>query len=207
MRPHRRYPDTLWKRRAPVWALLTMSNGKGSTVAARRASVSPTSLTRSRLLMSWGRIRRSPSRRPSPARLPSPWLGCVCQPVLGHQQHGDLPTDPQAIHSPRGPVALPYSSLTTYRGTQRSASGAHWPFRPQCDAQRADLHPGAWNTKRIGWRVWPGLRRQSQCIHLTYAYSPNEVGLIQPGGPTSTTAAPPDSAAQQHLHLGAGRPD
>jgi outer membrane receptor protein involved in Fe transport len=27
----------------------------------------------------------------------------------------------------------------------------------------------------------------SHSIHLTYAYNPNEVGLIQPGGPTSTT--------------------
>ena len=28
----------------------------------------------------------------------------------------------------------------------------------------------------------------SHSVHLTYAYNPNEVGLIQPGGPTSTTA-------------------
>ena len=27
----------------------------------------------------------------------------------------------------------------------------------------------------------------SHSVHLTYAYNPNEVGLIQPGGPTSTT--------------------
>ena len=95
-----------------------------------------------------------------------------CQPILSNP-------------FPQGPVALPYSSLTTTAALNAAhpALIGHSDHNATPNAQTYTL--GLEHTA-LGGVVGFGYAG-SHSVHLTYAYSPNEVGLIQPGGPTSQT--------------------
>jgi hypothetical protein len=97
----------------------------------------------------------------------------TCQPILSNP-------------FPQGPVALPYSSLTSTAALNAAhpALIGHSDHNATPNAQTYTLgleHTALGGVFGLGYAG-------SHSIHLTYAYSPNEVGLIQPGGPTSTTA-------------------
>jgi hypothetical protein len=96
----------------------------------------------------------------------------TCQPIISNP-------------FPQGPVALPYSSLTS----TTALNAAHPALIGHSDKNQTpnmQTYTFGLEHQTLGGVV--GLAYAgSHSIHLTYAYSPNEVGLIQPGGPTSQT--------------------
>jgi hypothetical protein len=95
-----------------------------------------------------------------------------CQPILSNP-------------FPQGAVALPLSSLTTTTALN-AAHPALIGHSRQNQTPNTQTYTLGLEHQSLGGVV--GLAYAgSHSVHLTYAYSPNEVGLIQPGGPTSTT--------------------
>lgn len=100
-------------------------------------------------------------------------LSATCQPIISNP-------------FPRGAVALPIATLTNTAALNAAAPAiiAHSMTNQTPSTQTYTLS--------IERQVLGGLVEVayggSHSVHLTYAYNPNEVGLIQPGGPTSTTA-------------------
>ena len=96
----------------------------------------------------------------------------TCQPVLSNP-------------FPQGAVALPYSSLTTTAALNAAhpALIGHSERNPTPSMQTYTLGLERQTLGGVVTLAYAG----SHSVHLTYAYNPNEVGLIQPGGPTSTT--------------------
>ncbi len=96
----------------------------------------------------------------------------TCQPIISNP-------------FPQGPVALPYSSLTS----TAALNAAHPALIGHSDKNQTpnmQTYTFGLEHQTLGGVV--GLAYAgSHSIHLTYAYNPNEVGLIQPGGPTSQT--------------------
>jgi Carboxypeptidase regulatory-like domain/TonB-dependent Receptor Plug Domain len=95
----------------------------------------------------------------------------TCQPILSNP-------------FPQGPVALPYSSLTS-----TAAINAAHPALIGHSVQ--NLTPNM-QTYTLGFEhqtaggVVTIAYAGSHSVHLTYAYNPNEVGLIQPNAPSAT---------------------
>lgn len=86
---------------------------------------------------------------------------------------------------PQGVVALSYATLTNTAALNAAAPAivAH-----SMHNQTPSMQTWTFGIERqllggVGEIAYAG----SHSPHLTYAYNPNEVGLIQPGGPTSTT--------------------
>lgn len=95
-----------------------------------------------------------------------------CQPVI---------QDP----FPEGAVALPESDLTNTAALNAAhpAIIAHSMSNPTPSMTTYTLSIEHQTLGGVAEIAYAG----SQSHHLVYAYNPNEVGLIQPGGPTSTT--------------------
>jgi hypothetical protein len=99
-------------------------------------------------------------------------VSATCQPILSNP-------------FPQGAVALPYSSLTNTVALNAAHPALIGHARGN---QTPSIQSYTFGLERqtlggvVGF-AYAG----SHSIHLTYAYSPNEVGLIQPGGPTSQT--------------------
>ncbi len=99
-------------------------------------------------------------------------ISATCQPVLSNP-------------FPQGAVPLSYATLTNTVSLNAAAPAivAHSMHNATPNMQTYTF--GVEHQTRAGLAeiAYAG----SHSLHLTYAYNPNEVGLIQPGGPTSTT--------------------
>ena len=96
----------------------------------------------------------------------------TCQPVINNP-------------FPQGAVPLPYSSLTSTAALNAAAPALIGHSR-QNQTPNMQTYTFGVEHQSLGGVV--GLAYAgSHSLHLTYAYNPNEVGLIQPGGPTSQT--------------------
>jgi hypothetical protein len=95
-----------------------------------------------------------------------------CQPILSNP-------------FPQGPVALPYSSLTS-TAALNAAHPALIGHSDQNQTPNMQTYTLGMERQTLGGVVTIAYAG-SHSVHLTYAYNPNEVGLIQPGGPTSQT--------------------
>ena len=118
----------------------------------------------------------------SPATFPLPAsFANVCSPT-------NVTTTCQPILSnpfPQGATALPYSSLTSTAAINQAAPAlighSDKNLTPNAQTYTFGLeHTALGGVFGLGYAG-------SHNVHLTYAYNPNEVGLIQPGGPTSQT--------------------
>lgn len=96
----------------------------------------------------------------------------TCQPVLSNP-------------FPQGAVALPLTSLTTTTAIN-AAKPALIGHSDKNQTPNAQTYTFGLEHTALGGVFGVGYAG-SHSVHLTYAYSPNEVGLIQPGGPTSQT--------------------
>ncbi len=88
---------------------------------------------------------------------------------------------------PQGAVALPYSSLTTTTALN-AAHPALIGHSDQNQTPSAQTYTLGVEHQTIGGVVTVAYGG-SHSVHLTYAYSPNEVGLIQPNAPTASQTA------------------
>ena len=95
----------------------------------------------------------------------------TCQPVLSNP-------------FPQGAVALPYSSLTT-TAALNAAKPALIGHSTKNQTPSAQTYTFGLEHTALGGVFGIGYAG-SHSVHLTYAYSPNEVGLIQPGAPTAS---------------------
>lgn len=100
-------------------------------------------------------------------------VSATCQPVISNP-------------FPQGAVSLPLASLTNTASLNAAAPAivAHSMKNATPNMQTYTLGVEHQTLGGLVELAYAG----SHSIHLTYAYNPNEVGLIQPGGPTSTTA-------------------
>jgi hypothetical protein len=96
----------------------------------------------------------------------------TCQPIISNP-------------FPQGAVALPLSSLTSTSALNAAHPALIGHSRQNQTPNMQTFTLGV-ERQAIGGVVGVAYAG-SHSIHLTYAYSPNEVGLIQPGGPTSQT--------------------
>ena len=118
----------------------------------------------------------SPATYPLPAQFSnqcSPTnVSTTCQPILSNP-------------FPQGAVSIPFASLTNTAALNAAAPAivAH-----SMKNQTANMQTYTFGIEHqtLGGLVEVAYAG-SHNVHLTYAYNPNEVGLIQPGGPTSTT--------------------
>jgi hypothetical protein len=96
-----------------------------------------------------------------------------CQPVISNP-------------FPQGAVALSYATLTNTASLNAAAPAivSHSMKNQTPNMQSYTLGIEHQTLGGLAGVAYAG----SHSVHLTYAYNPNEVGLIQPGGPTSTTA-------------------
>jgi hypothetical protein len=99
-------------------------------------------------------------------------VSATCQPILSNP-------------FPQGAVALPYSSLTNTVALN-AAHPALIGHSKQNQTPSMQTYTFGVEHQTLGGVVGFAYAG-SHSVHLTYAYSPNEVGLIQPGGPTSQT--------------------
>jgi hypothetical protein len=97
----------------------------------------------------------------------------TCQPVLGNP-------------FPQGAVALPLATLTNTAALNAAAPAI---VGHSVKNQTPNMQTYSLGVERqaLGGLVEVAYAG-SHSLHLTYLYNPNEVGLIQPGGPTSATA-------------------
>jgi Carboxypeptidase regulatory-like domain/TonB-dependent Receptor Plug Domain len=109
----------------------------------------------------------SPNNLCSPAN-----VSATCQPVINNP-------------FPQGAVPLSISSLTNTTALNAAAPAiiGHAMTNKTPNMQSYTLGIEHQTLGGLVELAYAG----SHSIHLTYAYNPNEVGLIQPGGPTSTT--------------------
>ena len=119
----------------------------------------------------------SPATFPLPAQFAnqcSPTnVSTTCQPVISNP-------------FPQGAVSIPISTLTNTAALNAAAPAI---VGHSMKNQTANMQTYSFGVQRqaLGGVVEIGYAG-SHSVHLVYAYNPNEVGLIQPGGPTSTTA-------------------
>ncbi len=109
----------------------------------------------------------------APANQCSPTnLATNCQPILSNP-------------FPQGAVALPFSTLTNTVALN-AAHPALIGHSRQNQTPNIQTYTFGLEHQTLGGVVTVAYAG-SHSVHLTYAYNPNEVGLIQPGGPTSQT--------------------
>jgi hypothetical protein len=109
----------------------------------------------------------------APANQCSPTnLSTTCQPVINNP-------------FPQGAVALPTSTLTNTAALNAAAPAiiAHSMTNQTPSMQTYTLSIERQTLGGLLELAYGG----SHSVHLTYAYNPNEVGLVRPGGPTSQT--------------------
>ena len=99
-------------------------------------------------------------------------ISSTCQPVISNP-------------FPQGAVALPITSLTTTAALNAAAPAiiGHSMSNQTPSFQTYTLSIERQTLGGLVEVAYAG----SHSVHLTYAYNPNEVGLLQPGGPTSIT--------------------
>ena len=110
----------------------------------------------------------------TPANQCSPTnISASCQPIINNP-------------FPQGAVALPVGTLTN-TGSLNAAAPAIVAHAMKNQTPNMQTYTVGIERKTLGG-VAEVVYAGSRTIHIVYAYNPNEVGLITPGGPTSQTA-------------------